>query len=288
MPETVATHPCVFATLTAPSFGPVHTPAPTRAAEVPPLPTPRDKHTDLPTRPGSSCPQRHGENDSSGQPLCPDCYDYDTGSSCNACAPELWRRSPSIARELDRLAGVPKRCARRCDVRFVKVAEYQAAGVIHFHAIFRLDAPGRLHPPPPALPPLLTRPRHRRATRRHQPRRPASHDLVTRHAALLHRQPSRRGLHLGTEVDTRRRQRRPAGWQITLGTAVAKYIAKYATKSIERLAALTVLSAARHYAQRCQPYKRLSSRWHLGKHSYAALRPEPLDPHAGLSRPLPH
>jgi hypothetical protein len=48
IPDTVATHPCVFATLTAPSFGPVHT---HRGKErpIPALPTP-PQPPGLPTR----------------------------------------------------------------------------------------------------------------------------------------------------------------------------------------------------------------------------------------------
>ena len=35
-------------------------------------------------------------------------------------------------------------------IRFVKVAEYQARGIVHFHAVIRLDAPGEDYQPPPA------------------------------------------------------------------------------------------------------------------------------------------
>ena len=35
-------------------------------------------------------------------------------------------------------------------IRYVKVAEYQARGVVHFHAVIRLDAPGEDYQPPPA------------------------------------------------------------------------------------------------------------------------------------------
>ena len=35
-------------------------------------------------------------------------------------------------------------------IRFVKVAEYQARGVVHFHAVIRLDAPDEDYQPPPA------------------------------------------------------------------------------------------------------------------------------------------
>ena len=39
IPDTVAAHPCVFATFTAPSFGPVHTRRPARRPDRP-LPSP--------------------------------------------------------------------------------------------------------------------------------------------------------------------------------------------------------------------------------------------------------
>ena len=91
VPDSVATHPCVFITLTAPSFGPVH--------------LSRDKDGQLqrcrPRRRGQicphgrrmSCPDRHTRDDPRlGEPLCPDCYDYTGSVLFNACAPELWRR----------------------------------------------------------------------------------------------------------------------------------------------------------------------------------------------------
>jgi hypothetical protein len=40
-------------------------------------------------------------------------------------------------------------------VRFVKVAEYQARGIIHYHAVIRLDAATEqdYQPPPPGFDP---------------------------------------------------------------------------------------------------------------------------------------
>ena len=76
VPATVAQHPCVFLTATAPSFGPVHS---TRAG--------RDGHP-RPCRPrrlAETCPhgrtlrcqQRHQDGDPLlGQPFCLDCYDH--------------------------------------------------------------------------------------------------------------------------------------------------------------------------------------------------------------------
>jgi len=40
-------------------------------------------------------------------------------------------------------------------IRYVKVAEYLARGIVHFHAVIRLDAPGNDYPPPSALPARL-------------------------------------------------------------------------------------------------------------------------------------
>lgn len=34
-------------------------------------------------------------------------------------------------------------------MRFVKVAEYQHRGIIHYHKVIHLDAPGEGHQPPP-------------------------------------------------------------------------------------------------------------------------------------------
>jgi hypothetical protein len=34
-------------------------------------------------------------------------------------------------------------------IRYVKVADYQARGIVHFHAVVRLDTPGDDYQPPP-------------------------------------------------------------------------------------------------------------------------------------------
>ena len=44
----------------------------------------------------------------------------------------------------------PEAAAQQVRVRFVKVAEYQARGVVHYHAVVRLDGPGDDCQPPPA------------------------------------------------------------------------------------------------------------------------------------------
>jgi hypothetical protein len=137
VPESVALHPCVFATFTAPSFGPVHT-RPTGSGGKTLRCRPRRKAVCCPHGRPMSCPQRHRDDDAClGRPICAQCYDYDGAVVWNAHAPELWRRtSIAIRRRLDRLAK-----DRGCRVRlsYAKVAEFQARGLVHFHAIIRLD-----------------------------------------------------------------------------------------------------------------------------------------------------
>jgi len=68
----------------------------------------------------------------------------------------LWRRTTiALQRALGRLVGVDEAGLRRLvRVSYAKVAEFQRRGVIHFHAVIRLDAatecrcPGCLAPPP--------------------------------------------------------------------------------------------------------------------------------------------
>ncbi len=65
-------------------------------------------------------------------------------------APELWRRfTITLRRTLAKTAGLTAaEFARRCRVSFVKVAEFQRRGVVHFHALIRLDGPGEDYQPP--------------------------------------------------------------------------------------------------------------------------------------------
>ncbi|HET6772107.1 MAG TPA: replication initiator, partial [Acidimicrobiales bacterium] len=59
-------------------------------------------------------------------------------------APELWRRfTIALGRHLARTAGVSRRDFARhlARVSYTKVAEFQARGLIHVHAVMRLDGP---------------------------------------------------------------------------------------------------------------------------------------------------
>ena len=157
VPESAAEHPVVFATLTAPSFGPVHSRrvgSDGRARRCRP-------RRDAPVCPHGarlSCGEVHAEDDPRlGEPICPDCFEYEHAVLWNALAPELWRRTAiQIPRELARLTGVTHRRLReRVRVSYVKVAEYQARGALHFHVVVRLDAAqpkdrAELIEPPPA------------------------------------------------------------------------------------------------------------------------------------------
>ena len=85
--------------------------------------------------------------------MCGDCYDYDTAVLFNVHAGELWRRFTTyLPRYLARLRGLTlKALHAEVRIRYVKVAEYQARGVVHFHAVIRLDAAttdGTYRPPP--------------------------------------------------------------------------------------------------------------------------------------------
>ena len=116
---------------------------------------PRRKASYCPHGRRLSCGQRHKEDDAClGQPLCPDCYDYNAAVVWNAHAPELWRRTIIALRR--RLAKEARAYGVQVSLSYAKVAEFQRRGLIHFHAIFRLDGidpvhPERTVPPHPAF-----------------------------------------------------------------------------------------------------------------------------------------
>ena len=142
VPDTVTAHPCLFVTLTAPSFGAVHTRR-ERDGKVLPCHARRDA-PQCPHGRVMSCTARHGADESClGEPLCPECYDYAGSVLFNAIAPELWRRfTMALRRHLAKLGGLTLRgLAGQLLVSFAKVAEYQRRGIVHLHAVIRLDGP---------------------------------------------------------------------------------------------------------------------------------------------------
>jgi hypothetical protein len=137
VPQRVGENPLVFATVTAPSFGHVHglrdygRPCRSHAK------TKRCEHG----RP-TTCHQKHDDGDDLlGQPLCWECYDYASHIVWQWWAPELWRRfNIGLKRTLAHRLGVKEsRLKEVACVQYSKVAEYQRRGLIHFHALVRLD-----------------------------------------------------------------------------------------------------------------------------------------------------
>jgi len=161
IPASVAEHPAVFATFTAPGFGPVHSRrvkthacADRSGCRCRPLPcrARRDAGTCPHGRP-LACYDRHGPGDPGvGKPLCPDCYDYDSHVVWNNASGELWRRTKQAAeRYLNALAR--KRGLPPVHIEHGKAAEYQVRGAVHFHVLARIDAidpgdPDAIVPPP--------------------------------------------------------------------------------------------------------------------------------------------
>jgi hypothetical protein len=142
VPDEIRQHPLVFATLTAPSFGAVHgCTKPGRSAR---RCRPRSAKALCSHGRPTWCMRVHVETDGEvGQPLCPDCYDYTGHVVWQWWAPELWRRfTITLRRHLSQHVGLSEKAARHLlRVQFAKVAEYQRRGVVHFHALIRLDGP---------------------------------------------------------------------------------------------------------------------------------------------------
>ena len=242
VPESVAGHPLVFATFTAPSFGPVHS-RPVRrhtcagrqhcTCKAEPCHPRRDAGQCPHGRP-LACYRRHTPGDPRlGTPLCMDCYDYPAHVVWNAAAGELWRRTKQdIERHLIQLAGhrgIPWPAEYLPPVRLPhgKAAEYQARGAVHFHALLRLDGTSRKDPagiitPPPGITAADLEDAIRQAA-----------------AAVCFRtrphpdSPDGEGwlIAWGQELDVRTVADR--GPDTVAGPAVAGYLAKYSTKGTE-------------------------------------------------------
>jgi hypothetical protein len=144
IPAAVADNPLLFVTLTAPSFGHVHGPRPRAGSRTGGRCRPRDRIKPCPHGRPISCMAMHGADDPvNGAPQCWDCYDWHSAVVWQWWAPELWRRSTiAIRRGLTRALGVKERDLRdAASLQFAKVAEFQIRGLVHFHALIRLDGP---------------------------------------------------------------------------------------------------------------------------------------------------
>jgi hypothetical protein len=233
VPESVAGHPRLFVTFTAPSFGRVHT----RKAQGR-LVLPCHPH-----RQGARCPHgirdgcwhRHDADDPRlGEPLCPGCYDAEAQVLWNALAPELWRRTTiALQRALGRLVGLQEGELRRLvRVSYAKVAEFQRRGAIHFHAVIRLDAatacrcPGCLAPPAQPFTATLLEDALRQSV-------PA----VRVPCPSLENGGPERYARWGEQLDVRNITRDDGEAGELSAEQVAGYIAKYATKATESFGA---------------------------------------------------
>ena len=250
VPESVVEHPALFVTLTAPSFGAVH--AARRSEAGDPLPCrPRRQPEPCPHGLPTACWERHsGSDETVGKPLCRECFDYEALVIWNATVPELWRRTMIyLQRQLSRAADMTVTDLRRTvRVSYVKVAEYQARGAVHLHAVLRLDGVDSEAPPSSFDEELLA-----------GAIETAVPEVTVRVDASYRRWFAR----WGEQLDIR-----PIGGSTELSReAVAAYIAKYATKSSDQFGRLDrrrgdsdleLLDANDHIGEICR------TAWRLG------------------------
>ncbi|QGK68969.1 hypothetical protein GIY23_04940 [Allosaccharopolyspora coralli] len=261
VPDTVTEHPTVFLTLAAPSFGAVHTAHKTGK----PCHPRRDPHV-CEHGVTFTCLRRHDTGDDyAGRPFCLDCYDHQAQVVFNAYAGELWRyTSQNMRREVERLG---KRYGVKLRVSYAKVAEFQARGVVHFHTLIRLDGVDPLEP-----------------------------DTITPPAPRVHVAFFEHALRQAAETTTYRtpaHPEKPEGWLLAWGersidtrqvrltvrdlddtgaltdTAVAGYLAKYATKATETTGHLSrrlTHDTVGYYADATtHPGRLIAAAWYLGQ-----------------------
>ncbi|HEY9289909.1 MAG TPA: replication initiator [Microlunatus sp.] len=270
VPETVADNPLLFVTLTAPTFGHVHGSHGKNGQKSGVRCRPRDrvKVCDHGRRIG--CMAVHDHDDPIvGTPLCADCYDWTSAVVWQWWAPELWRRTTiALRRAVAAELNVSERQLKRvASVQFAKVAEYQARGLIHFHALIRIDGPDGPGSPSPLVGDQL-------AALVDQAAR-----SVTYTAPGVDDDDQSRRLAWGAQVDVRvvragSRTDDPTG--ALTAEQVAGYLAKYATKDassfreddqrlrphLDRLArtARDLADRGRRYDHAGSPY-RLLGKW---------------------------
>lgn len=259
VPATVAGHPCVFATLTAPSFGTVHSRRLDRRGRprrCHPRPSP---DSDLlgfcvhgqPT----ACTVKHRQDDPLlGQALCPGCFDYYSAVLFNAHITALWQNTVLRTRRgLAATLNIPVRqLADHLRVSFGKVAEYQLRGVVHLHVLVRLDGPTTQVPPPESMTTEHLRQVVTAAAREAKAKLPGDLGFLA----------------WGEQLDVHPLPRSHDG---SLQPAVAKvvgYLAKYATKSTHTSGALDrpIRRASEIPTLRVNPHLRqlVATCWQLG------------------------
>ncbi|MBK1785977.1 hypothetical protein JHE00_16725 [Prauserella sp. ASG 168] len=267
VPDTVTGHPCFFVTLTAPAFGPVHTRVVGSNGRVRPC---RARRLGTVCEHGRQvvCLQRHSEDDSRlGEAICRDCYDYQHQAVWNLHAGELWRRTTIGLNRKLRQAGADRGVKVR--LSYAKVAEYQRRGVVHFHALVRLDGydpddRDRIFAPDLSITPELLRSYLEHAA------------TVTQFTTAPHPR-NRLGwvIRWGKQVDIRSVRLAPTDCDdrgTLTTTAVAAYLAKYATKATEQAGhvsrRLTAASAAFYGEQDTHQARQLTACWRLGQRPF--------------------
>lgn len=266
VPDTVTEHPCFFVTLTAPSFGPVHSRTVSHG-KVRPCRVRRRLEV-CPHGRVLSCFLRHGEDAAElGEPLCRDCYGYDHQAVWNLHAGELWRRTMiALNRALWRAT---KGRYFRARASYAKVAEYQRRGVVHFHGLIRVDGldpddRDRIIAPDPGLTPALIASYLEDAAQ-------GTHFTTAPHPHNRTGWP----IAWGTQVDVRPVRLHPGDLDDTgelTTTAVAAYLAKYATKATEEAGhtsrRLTAGDIERYAGRDTHQARQLLACWYLGKRPF--------------------
>lgn len=257
VPDSVAGHPLVFATFTAPSFGPVHTTRESKSGSRLAC-RPRSRGETCPHGRSLACTKRHSDDDAClGEAICPDCFDYERCALWNHNAGRLFKRTRTyVERELARQAGMTQKVAReRVRVSYVKVAEFQRRGVVHFHTLWRLDGADRdeLAPPPENF---------------------TVHQLADAITAALPKAtvPAEDGADpywWGRQHDVRALD---LGADPREASRVAGYIAKYATKSTEDAGGVRYRIEQPHELRelRCREHARrlITGAWDAGEHEH--------------------
>ena len=153
MPTTIAEHPQVFVTLTAPSFGAVHTTGDDRHGKPrSPLSRSRPPRIHVAVGTGNRC----GAAPSTAIMMrvwvnrCAKTATTTPGTSCSpGTPPNCGGASPSpCADSWTATCAAIGEAAKSVRINYVKVAELQRRAIPHFHAVIRLDAP-----PVPGEPP---------------------------------------------------------------------------------------------------------------------------------------
>lgn len=239
VPETVTRHPAVMLTLTAPSFGAVH----------------GNRDNERPC----SCGRRHDRDDPQlGRAIDPRSYRYIDQVVWNRHAPELWKRTvQAIRRGLAQELCVPRsKLSQTARVRFAKVAEFQRRGVVHYHALIRIDGPDGIGSPPPSqcTAGLLAEVAERAAE---VVSVPLLKDLAS---------AARTAVRWGSQRDV-------VALDPNTCTAAAGYIAKYATKATEMATGGTLVKPIRaagglaRLALAEHPRELVTAAWRIGERS---------------------